>query len=463
MISLLYLGLPLLTGFLVAGIFLPFQVGDRGRSLFRISLAPGLGLGLYSLLAFFWLLLFDSWKAGLLLAEICLVLGLLAREIFQSSPWTTTKITTAQSRDPGLLVFSFFLLLTVTVILFAFLVYINPHGLWDSWAIWNLRARFLYRGAGRWTEAFSPLLAHADYPPLLPLMIARSWFQGGQETILVPALIAGLFTWSAVGLLVGVFFLLGNRNPGYLAGMVLLGTPGYIFWGADQMADIPLGFYFLATVILLFLYDRRPELGHRLILLAGLMTGFAGWTKNEGLLFIITIPLARCCVPQQRWPAYVKSLLFFGAGLIPAVTAISLFKTCLAPPNDLWSGQGWGLLLNKLTDFPRLAQVGQALGAGLYHFGQWPLISLNLLLLLYALAAGTPWRRLAKDLAPAAVILSFLLLGYFFVFVLSPHDLTWHLDTALNRLLLQLWPIMVFIYFQLLVFDDQTFQGYTTN
>jgi hypothetical protein len=35
-----------------------------------------------------------------------------------------------------------------------------------------------------------------------------------------------------------------------------------------------------------------------------------------------------------------------------------------------------------------------------------------------------------------------MLLGYFLVFVTTPHDLTWHL-TAFERLLVQLWPSLL--------------------
>lgn len=34
-------------------------------------------------------------------------------------------------------------------------------------------------------------------------------------------------------------------------------------------------------------------------------------------------------------------------------------------------------------------------------------------------------------------------IGYFMIFVISPHDIVWHTETALNRLLLQLWPSII--------------------
>lgn len=37
--------------------------------------------------------------------------------------------------------------------------------------------------------------------------------------------------------------------------------------------------------------------------------------------------------------------------------------------------------------------------------------------------------------------------GYFFVYILAPAELAWHLGSSFDRLLLQLWPIVVFTYF----------------
>ena len=42
-----------------------------------------------------------------------------------------------------------------------------------------------------------------------------------------------------------------RRNYPLLAGMVLLGTVRLLRWGALQYADVPLAFFFLATVWLL--------------------------------------------------------------------------------------------------------------------------------------------------------------------------------------------------------------------
>ncbi|MEK6534682.1 MAG: hypothetical protein AABZ40_03350, partial [Thermodesulfobacteriota bacterium] len=44
-------------------------------------------------------------------------------------------------------------------------------------------------------------------------------------------------------------------------------------------------------------------------------------------------------------------------------------------------------------------------------------------------------------------VLLLILAGYFFVYVTTPLDLGYHLATSLNRLFLQLWPSVIFLFF----------------
>jgi hypothetical protein len=40
-----------------------------------------------------------------------------------------------------------------------------------------------------------------------------------------------------------------------------------------------------------------------------------------------------------------------------------------------------------------------------------------------------------------------MLIGFFFAFVLTPKDLEWHFRTACDRLILQLWPAVLMVFF----------------
>ena len=69
------------------------------------------------------------------------------------------------------------------------------------------------------------------------------------------------------------------------------------------------------------------------------------------------------------------------------------------------------------------------------------------LLLVYALVLGIekPGKSLPAYLAVLIAIL-LQLVGYYSIFIISPHVLAWHIS-ALYRLLLQIGPLIVFFYF----------------
>jgi CDP-diglyceride synthetase len=46
-------------------------------------------------------------------------------------------------------------------------------------------------------------------------------------------------------------------------------------------------------------------------------------------------------------------------------------------------------------------------------------------------------------------VLLLMTVGYFFVYVVTPRDLHYHLMTSLNRLFLQLWPGVLFVVFMI--------------
>jgi len=109
-----------------------------------------------------------------------------------------------------------------------------PHGDWDAWAQWNLRARFFYRGLadGTWRTAFDPSLAwsHADYPPLVPLSVARLWVYGPQ-TVAVPIVLAALFGAGTVMMAGASVMATRGAARGALAAAAILACPAFVRWG----------------------------------------------------------------------------------------------------------------------------------------------------------------------------------------------------------------------------------------
>jgi hypothetical protein len=46
-----------------------------------------------------------------------------------------------------------------------------------------------------------------------------------------------------------------------------------------------------------------------------------------------------------------------------------------------------------------------------------------------------------------AMVLGLMLVSYYVVYVTTPFDITWHVTTSVDRLLVQLWPALVLTVF----------------
>jgi len=326
----------------------------------------------------------------------------------------------------------------------------NPHGQWDAWATWNLRARFLYRGGSNWTHFTLHYNANTDYPLLIPASIARSWEFIGKETQVIPIVIAFLFTFSMIGLVSISISRFRGKRQGLLAGLILFGTPFLIAHGASQYADVPLSFFFLAAVVLLLLYAESP-LRRNFLILGGIASGLSAWTKNEGILFSGAFLLSYCLVTTvSKGSRYCRSeVLTWLVGIAPVFLVIALYKFSVAGSNDVVSAHGLVSNVHNLLDLSRYRLVMAQFAKELFTFGGWiPAFSMPVLMLFYFLLLGPSIQKNFLHATMVSLSLPILMMiGHFCVYMVSPYDLNWHLQTSLHRLLLQVWPLAIVAYF----------------
>jgi hypothetical protein len=441
-------------GFL--SILWPPTAVPRSNRWLLVSLGSGLGLGITAIALFCWMLPFGSPGGALLGVELA-VLTLLVLRIRRGNAWRALAPAPGPSAPPvrseRIVAGAFALTLACAAAAFVGLSASRPHGAWDAWMNWNLRARMIFRAGEAWQVAFSPLLpwSHPDYPLLVQFSVVRTWIYNGAESLAGPATVAFLFTFGTVGLATAGLAALRDRTQGMLAGLTLLATPFLIFHGTSQYGDVPVGFFFLATLVLLALHDRHRGDTNVFAMLAGLTTGLAGWTKNEGLLFLIAILLAGLLTVRAAGGVRrsAREAVPFLVGLLPALALIAFFKLRLAPANDLMSTVGAGETLARLTEVQRYLAVARGFALQIATFGFNGLISAVPLLAVYGACVGvraeelrTRWFRLT------VWIVVLILTGHAIVVVATAADAARLVNSSLERLLLQLWPGVVFVCFR---------------
>jgi hypothetical protein len=460
--------LSLAIGVLITYLFLPSLGVSTAVILFRLFAGAGLGIGVTSCLYFICLVAGIPRYApaidlavGALLGLICVALH--KKRAGKGNPFHFS-VSGSFSGFQLFLTSLFSIQLIASLFSFAVAFLKEPHGRWDAWLIWNMRARFLYRSGEGWREAFASGLdwSHWDYPLLLPLSISRGWTYMGGESILLSAAIGFLFTLLIPGLLMSSLSLLKSRAEGAMAAMVLMGTPFFIALGASQFADIPFAFFILMTLVMLFFNGRSPsDTDAGPLILAGMACGLSAWTKNEGLLFMMmtALSLAGTTAYACGWQRSLKQTGRFVAGALPVLMVVLYFKTRISPANDLMTGFTLAAASEKLLDWNRYAEIAQAFLMTAISFTQGRIdirvgMHLNpgavniLLLIAYLLLTGIRIdEKDRKGLFHAALLLLLIFTGYFFVYVLTPLDLNYHLITSLNRLIMQFWPSVILLFF----------------
>jgi len=342
-------------------------------------------------------------------------------------------------------------MLVIAIGLTVFVVYtINkPHGEWDAWSIWNMRARFFVRGGQFWKDAFSSDLAwsHPDYPLLLPGIVALLWTLAHTGSTAAPIGVAFLFGLGTAGILISTLGILRGKAQAFIAGILLIGTISFSENAANQYADIPLSFAILASLALLCLQDRYPE-DLRYSVLAGLMAGFAAWTKNEGLMFLAVLIVARilAIVRYGSRSAMLPQLLRFVAGSLPPLAVVAFFKLRFAPANDLM-GRSMRDVIAHATDFGRWVTTIEGFIKATLLAGGF-LVPLVLLISAYwFLVRFNVQARDRLSLGTLVIALSLMLIGDFAVYVLLTGDVAWQMNTSLERLFMQLWPSGLLAFF----------------
>ena len=99
--------------------------------------------------------------------------------------------------------------------------------------------------------------------------------------------------------------------------------------------------------------------------------------------------------------------------------------------------------LSHLFEGGRQRLIFSSFCGGAVRFGEWNLVPY---LAMAVPLLGLGWRRMGGREWIVALVIALMLAGYYGVYLLTPWDLKWHLDSSLVRLLLQLWPAALFFW-----------------
>lgn len=340
----------------------------------------------------------------------------------------------------------------------------NPAGEWDAISIWNLRAHYL-ASSGRdasgddvWRRAVSSELgghltgaAHPGYPLFLSGFIGLQWSASGGFNDAVPIATSFLFAAAALVLLGASLASRRSVALGLLASLILLASEVFASQTAAQYSDLLQGLAFLSALVLL---EAVPEAARqsgeaRVLAAAGLAIGLSSWIKNEGLPFA----LAALCVAAWRfWPRAG----WLAIGALPGFLATAVLKLFLVQGSDATFPKTMGEALDKIAGVGRWWQAALGFGKAVYDAGNWwthPVLLAALLAVALGLVPAAERRARMWLLIPLGATAA----AEYGIYLVTTADLNWHISTSVSRLVAQLWPSLIWLFFLVLQTPEGAF------
>lgn len=322
----------------------------------------------------------------------------------------------------------------------------NPAGEWDAMSIWNLRAHYLASG-DLWRRAVSSELgghmtgaAHPGYPLFLSAFLALEWSAAGDFSEVVPITASLLFALAALALLGASLANRRSASLGLLAWMILFASEVFASQSAAQYSDLLQGLAFLSALVLLDAAQERDE--PRLLAAAGIAIGLSCWIKNEGLPFAI----AALAIGLWRFRAQKRKPVWLAIGALPGFAALAVLKLVFVQGREDMFPRTMGEAADKLMGAGRWWQAALGFAKAIYDAGNWwthPVLLAALLALALRFVPGSELRRWMWLLIPVGVTAA----AEYGLYLITTADLDWHISTSVSRLLAQLWPSLIWLFF----------------
>lgn len=366
-----------------------------------------------------------AYFAGLMLhLPLVVIVGIVIALAFLIYKQTSTLVTT--NTDSNVSISYALLFMAVCMIGQKAVILSDKYGTWDAWAMWNMHAKYLAE-PDYWTNLFKNKdFAHTDYPLLLPSNIAFYCRIVGIEYLQTISYCFHLLITMLIPVL--IFTETKHRNIIFSAiGLYWLSTNvNHLTITSFQLADTLVALFTLIAVVAV----DYIETDRRYATVTTSMLGLSMFTKNEGALISLLF-LAFYYKPLLKKTNIKYAII----GIALPILALLVFKIVYAPHNDIISAQG-SSTLNKLTDWSRYNIVLTAFRKHIneYYYAIACLFALHFLLRI--IGRKTPDKRLLFILS--------ILSCYVVVYVITPQDLEWHINTSINRLVHQMIPTTIY-------------------
>jgi hypothetical protein len=167
---------------------------------------------------------------------------------------------------------------------------IKPIESYDAIAIYAIKSKIFYLAMSVPANFFTGLaniFPHPDYPLNIPLSETFMYIALGGLNDQLAKIIFPLFFIGILGLVYMAIRRFATSAYALLFTFILASIPQFSAYSANAYTDLPLAYYCFASAICLFMWMQERQ-KTQFLLLSAVLSGFAGWTKNDGLLYCVS-------------------------------------------------------------------------------------------------------------------------------------------------------------------------------
>ncbi len=417
-------------------------LGDSFTSLFkcklscweRFGLAYGLGLAIFTFGTFLSSFLGAPFNKYTLLVVVLVLLGAIWGIKGKKRIGLDFKITWDRPTLAAIILGIIILLVGLSSL---FESVVRPIYTWDALAIWGTKGKAIFSLGN--IQAVKDYGAQSYYPLNIPIAMAIFYHFG-------EPFVKSIFPFYFVAMLAVFYGSLkrcGCGKVGLVGTLMLAVTPFVFFHSTIAYANLPMAFYYMASVI--YLYQFFKNNNRSFLILSSVLLGVGYWTRSDGLIWIFPslAVLAVYALKKRRW---LEPVLYLAPILI-FVLPWSIFARYVIEVRSPYLTSALESIKQVFTlkiDTAHLWEI-------LRYFGGQVFIKETWLVVRGVLGWGYIWLFFFSILAlyctrigKYSYLLSLIgldILVLFFIYYAAGLDgrLSWFLETGFNRITLHLW------------------------
>ena len=402
-----------------------------------------IGLGFTSISFWFYTIATNGYNSNYnifeigFIAIIYLYFRFKKKNIFSSSSNSSVSEVKKSENKRSLFNYMVIILFCLIAILSLYKSLQFPDGRWDAIAMWNFRAKFLALGNENWNRMYFETFdySHRDYPLFLPCIIARGYNYIGKIDTFIPMFFSWFFT--IICFILPYLYLkkLKNKYLAVLTVCILSFSPTFINYGCVQYADTPLAMFVLLSLYEFILWNEGNK---NLPWIGMLFAGLCIWTKNEGIPWFISYSLfVFYCLYKKDvyFTTSIKKFIKLVTALLPIFISVLFVRYFARSENDIVFG-----LLDRLKQIFDIERYKIIMPYYWLFFKQhfW-----TLFIPIYLLTGFIDKKYNKYKYFLHIILLMFLI--YLFVYLVTPHDLFWHVDSSFDRIASVFLPSLLFL------------------